>query len=462
MPAGPTAPLMVSSSNHGGCLSLRLAVLSVHTCPLSAPGGWETGGLNIYVREVSRELAALGVEVDIFTRRQKDHTAEVVELAPGARVIHLDAGPPRAFDKYEVLDYLPEFACGVQRFRLLTGRRYDLIHAHYWLSMRTALQFQERWQVPLVAQLHTLAQLKNRVAREDAEREFAPRFDLEREAIANSDRVLALSGSDKRQMVEYYGACPRKIEVAPGGVDLQRFRPGSQAAARRQLGLPAEASVLLFVGRIQRLKGIEVLLRAASDLALTPRTLEKRSRLSEGEMERPLRVLIVGGQPPGAPRRRPEQQEIARLRTLVSRLGLESIVRFVGSVEHGRLPLYYRAADATVMPSSYESFGLVAAESMACGTPVVASQVGGLRSLVVDGQTGFLVPWRHPRLFAEKLDLLLRQPTLARQMGQAARRAMRGRTWRATAERLLELYGDLLGESRPALEVVWSGRSSSS
>lgn len=439
-------------------MSLRLAVLSVHTCPLSPPGGWETGGLNIYVREVSRELAALGVEVDVFTRRQRDHTADVVEIAPGARVVHLEAGPPRAFDKYEVIDYLPEFACGVQRFRLLTGRRYDLIHAHYWLSMRPALHFQERWQVPLVAQLHTLAQLKNRVAREEAEREFAPRFDVEAEAIANSDRVLALSASDKRQMVEYYGACPRKIELAPGGVDLERFRPGSRTVARRQLGVPPEANVLLFVGRIQRLKGIEVLLRAAAELN------QARSMLRQDQHERrPLRVLIVGGQPPGAPRRAPEQREVARLRALVARLGLDGIVNFVGSVEHDRLPLYYRASDVTVMPSSYESFGLVAAESMACGTPVVASQVGGLRSLVLDGQAGFLIPWRHPRLFAEKLELLLHQPALARRMGQAARRAMHGRTWRATAERLLELYGDLVSaESRPPLEVVSSGRSSSS
>jgi D-inositol-3-phosphate glycosyltransferase len=431
-------------------MTLRLAVLSVHTCPLAPLGGWETGGLNVYVREVSRELAARGVEVDVFTRRQKDHTADIVELAPGARVIHLEAGPSRALDKYEVLDHLSEFACGVQRFRLLTGRRYDLIHAHYWLSMRPGRQFQQRWQVPLVAQFHTLARLKNRVARDEAEREFGARLDIEQMAMNEADRVIALSGVDKRQMASHYGACPRKIDVVPGGVDPSRFRPGSRAVARSELGLPPDAAVLLFVGRIQRLKGVEVLLRAAAELNVPDR------------LARPLRVLIVGGQTDGGHQRSPEQREIARLRALAGRLGLDGLVSFVGAVEQARLPVYYRAADATVMPSSYESFGLVAVESMACGTPVVASQVGGLRSLVEDGETGFLIPWRHPGLFADRLELLVRQPALAARLGRAGRAKMRALSWGSTAERLLELYGELLATTGPALEAARAGRSSSS
>jgi D-inositol-3-phosphate glycosyltransferase len=429
-------------------VTLRLAVLSVHTCPLAPLGGWETGGLNVYVREVSRELARRGVQVDIFTRRQIDHTADVVDLAPGARIIHLDAGPPRTFDKYEVIDHLSEFACGVQRFRLLTGRRYDLLHAHYWLSMPPALHFQDRWRVPLVAQFHTLAQLKNRVARDDLEREFEARLDLEKTAIAEADRVLALSPHDRRQMIEHYGACARKVEVVPGGVDLQRFKPGSRAAARRHLKLPEDAAVLLFVGRIQRLKGVEVLLRAAAEL------VEARPA------GRPLRVLVVGGQPDGGPLQKPERQEIERLRALATRLGLQQAVTFVGAVEQGRLPLYYRAADVTVMPSSYESFGLVAAESMACGTPVVASQVGGLRSLIADGETGFLIRWLHPHLFAERLELLIRDPALAASLGRAAAQATRGLSWAATADRLLALYEQLLASDRPMLQAVPLGRTS--
>lgn len=427
-------------------MSLRLAVLSVHTCPLAPLGGWETGGLNVYVREISRELAAGGVQVDIFTRRQEDHTADVVELAPGARVIHLETGPRRAVDKYDVLDYLPEFACGVQRFRLLTGQPYDLLHAHYWLSMGPARQLQERWQVPLVAQFHTLAQLKNRVARDDAEREYEERLEVERAAIATADRVVALSPTDKRQMVEHYGGCAQKIEVVPGGVDLARFAPGSRAAARRTLGLPGDDGLVLFVGRIQRLKGIEVLIRAAGELEL------------RGGIGRRLRVLIVGGQPAGSQQRSPEQRELARLREITARLGLDEVVRFVGAVPQARLPLYYRAADAVVMPSSYESFGLVAAEAMACGTPVVASQVGGLRSLIQDGRTGYLIPWRNPELFADKLAQILRRPALAAELGRNAALAMRAMSWGAAAEHLLGLYGELLDARRTARGSVLAGR----
>lgn len=410
---------------------LRLAVLSVHTCPLAPLGGWETGGLNVYVREISRELAARGVQIDVFTRRQADQLGEVAELAPGARVIHVDAGPPRALDKYDVLDYLSEFSCGVQRFRMLAGRRYDLVHAHYWLSMRPARQFQALWQIPFVAQFHTLAQLKNRVARDDAEREYQERVDLERMAVDQADCLIAQSPTDRRQLTELYGACPRKVEIVPGGVDLARFRPGSRRAARRALHLPDEAAVLLYVGRIQRLKGIEVLLHAAELLRGVPGS-------------RPLRVLIVGGQPDGAPPRLPELRELDRLRALARQLGLGDVVTFTGAVPQSVLPTYYRAADVTVMPSSYESFGLVALESMACGTPVVASSVGGLRTLVEDGRTGFLIPWRHPRLFADRIAHLLRHPALAARLGQAAAQRARALSWGSAAERLLGIYSELL------------------
>jgi D-inositol-3-phosphate glycosyltransferase len=427
-------------------MSLRLAILSVHTCPLAPLGGWETGGMNVYLREVTRELAARGAQVDIFTRRQKDHSTDVVEFAPGARIIHVDAGPSRAVDKYEVLDHLSELACGIQRWRLLTGQRYDLIHAHYWLSMRLGLQFQQRWQVPFVAQFHTLAQLKNRVARDDAEREYDARIEIEQAAMDEAERIVALSETDRRQMIEHYGACGHKIEVVPGGVDPQRFRPGSRAAARQRLGLEADAAVLLFVGRIQRLKGIEVLLRAAAELT------------TSGNLGRPLRVLIVGGAPAGGATSRPEQRELARLRTLAARLGLQQSVSFVGAVEQSELPAYYQAANATVMPSSYESFGLVAAESMACGTPVVASRVGGLRTLVDDGASGFLIPWRHPRLFADKLELLLTTPELERRLGRYAAERMQSLSWGQTAERLLDLYQEVLATHRPALQSAHGGR----
>jgi D-inositol-3-phosphate glycosyltransferase len=408
---------------------VRVAVFSVHTCPLAPLGGWETGGMNVYVRELSRELGRLGVATDVFTRRQDPDVPDVVELGDHARVIHVDAGPPRHMDKYAVLEYLSEFACNVQRYRNFLGARYDLIHAHYWLSGRLATLFQDHWRLPVVAMFHTLAQMKNRVAQDAAELEQQIRVDIERRTMAAADRVIAATEVDRAQMLAAYGANPRTVAIVPGGVDLGLFRPGSRARARRTLGLGDER-VLLFVGRIQRLKGIDLLIRAAAELA---------------EDGPPLRVLVVGGTAPGLHGRvSEEEREIARLRALAAQLGLEDVVQFVGAVEQHRLPLYYRAADVTVMPSTYESFGLVAVESLACGTPVVASRVGGLPTIVRDGENGLLVPWRHPRLFADKIRAILSDPALRRRLGRSGTAAARRFGWAAIARQTLEVYEDVL------------------
>src|SRR6185437_2037842 len=198
------------------------------TCPLAPLGGWETGGMNVYVRELSRALAARGHAIDIFTRRQATEVADVVEYAPGVRVIHIAAGPHRHVDKYDIVDYVPDFACGIQRYRALTGARYDVIHAHYWLSGRLGQLFADRWGVPLISTFHTLAQLKNRVAETAAEREQAVRFEIERRTMAGSDRVVALTEIDRKQTIRHYGA-PTPISVIPGGVDLEHFAPHARA-----------------------------------------------------------------------------------------------------------------------------------------------------------------------------------------------------------------------------------------
>ncbi len=403
-------------------MSLRVAVLSTHTCPLAPLGGWETGGMNVYVRELGRALGARGIGVDIFTRRQNGDVADVVEYAPGARVVHLDAGPNRHVDKYDVLDYLSEFACGVQRWRALTGASYDLIHSHYWLSGRLALLFSEHWGVPMVSMFHTLARLKNRVAESAAEREQEVRYEIERRTMAGSDRVIAATETDRTQIVRHYGQLA-PINVIPGGVDLAQFRPRGRREARHTLGLPPEQQVLLFVGRIQRLKGLEVLLRAFAQL---------------GELD--ARVLVVGGQPSTSH----ESREIARLQHLTTRLGIAERVTFSGAVSHERLPVYYAAADVTVMPSSYESFGLVAVESLACGTPVVATRVGGLASIVRDGETGLLVPWRDPALFAERLRTLLTDPLMRQRFSAAARESVLRYGWDRIADEHLALYDEVL------------------
>ncbi|MDP8923842.1 MAG: glycosyltransferase [Chloroflexota bacterium] len=400
---------------------LRVAVLSVHTCPLAPLGGWETGGMNVYVRELSRELSRLGVKTDVFTRRQDPDIPDIVALGEHARVIHIEAGPPRSIDKYAVVDYLSEFACNVQRYRNFLGARYDLIHSHYWLSGRLAALFKEHWSVPVVAMFHTLGDMKNRVAQDAAELEQQIRVDIERRTMAMADRIIAATKVDREHMVQGYDADPRRISIVPGGVDLELFRPGPWAAARAALGLGSEPT-LLFVGRIQRLKGIDVLIRAAHLL---------------GEAAGPPRVLIVGGAGRGASE---EARELARLRALVDALGMADRVRFVGAVDQARLPLYYRAADVTVMPSTYESFGLVAVESMACGTPVVASRVGGLATILRDGENGMLVPWRDPRLFADKIGAILADPALADELSRGALATAARYGWSAVAERTLAIY----------------------
>lgn len=404
---------------------LRIAVLSVHTCPLAPLGGWETGGMNVYVRELCRGLGRMGVATDVFTRRQDPDVPTVVELGNHARVIHVDAGAPRHRDKYAVVDDLPEVACNVQRYRNFVGARYDLIHSHYWLSGRLATLFKEHWRAPVVAMFHTLGALKNRVAQDSAELEQQIRVDIERRTMATADRLIAATEIDRSHMLEAYGANPRKISIVPGGVNLDTFGPGSRAKARQQLGLGPEPT-LLFVGRIQRLKGIDILIRAAASLR---------------EENGPLRVLIVGGtgQQSGE-----EHREIARLQEITRSLDLGSVVRFVGAVEQPQLANYYRAADVTVMPSTYESFGLVAVESMACGTPVVASRVGGLATVVRDGENGALVPWRDPRLFAERIRAILTDPHAAARMHRGALETAHQYSWDAAAEKTVAVYDSLL------------------
>ena len=383
--------------------------------------------MNVYLRELGRALAARGVGVDIFTRRQASDVPDVVEYAPGARVVHVDAGPHRHVDKYDVLDYVPDFACGVQRYRALTGASYDVIQSHYWLSGRLGLLFSDRWGLPLVSMFHTLAQLKNRVAETAAEREQAVRYDIERRTMAGSDCIVALTAVDRQQMIRHYGELA-PITVIPGGVDLERFRPHGRDAARRELGFAGSEKVVLFVGRIQRLKGLEVLLRAFARLETLPRA----------------RLVIVGGQAG----KTPESREIARLQHLAARLGVAERTRFVGAVAHERLPLYYSAADVLAMPSSYESFGLVAVESLACGTPVVATRVGGLSSIVRDGETGMLVPWRDADLFAERLRSVLSDDALRARLAGATRASALQYGWDRIADEHLALFEEVQAARR--------------
>jgi D-inositol-3-phosphate glycosyltransferase len=421
---------------------LRVAMLSVHTCPLAPLGGWESGGLNVYVRELSRYLSDLGLEIDVYTRRQDPKAPEVVSFAEGARVIHVAAGPAHYVPKEDVVAYLPEFVSRTRAHASRAGLTYDLIHAHYWLSGPVAGLLQRGWRIPTVAMFHTLARMKNQVMTSGTEREGAHRDVIEQRTMLLADRIVAATAIDRRHMLEHYDVPPHKISVVPGGVDLTRFRPGDQAAARRQLEIDG-SHVLLFVGRIQRLKGIDLLLHAVSQLAaLAP-------EVGDG-----LRVLIVGGR--SGETDALESREQRRLSALVARLGLRNRVTLVGSVDQALLPTYYAAADITVVPSMYESFGLVAVESMACATPVVAARVGGLTTTVQDGVTGYLVPWRDPALYAERLALLLTNPSLRRQMGRNAVATAARYDWMRVAEEIYGIYCGLVRCERQAVGTLAS------
>ncbi|MBI1737358.1 MAG: glycosyltransferase [Candidatus Rokubacteria bacterium] len=399
---------------------MRVAVLSVHTCPLAALGGKETGGMNVYVREVARELARMGVAVDVFTRSQNPDIPRVVELAPGARVVHLAAGPETPMPRERVWAHVDEFADRVDAWRLTQGGGdYDAVHAHYWLSGVVGLELRARWGVPVVQMFHTLARLKNDAAREPGDREPLLRVAEETRVAAEVDRIVAASEIERAQLVGLYGARFDRISVVPCGVDTELFRPGDTRAARARLGLD-DRPTLVYVGRIAPIKGLATLLEAVDRL---------------GAAGRPVRLLVIGGDADD----RVDGHE-AYVRGLTCRLGLCDDVRFLGAQPQAALRDYYVAADLTIMPSYYESFGMVALEAMACGSPVVASRVGGLATTVRDGFTGFLVPEGDPVALAGRIDALLTDAPLRAKLGAEGTRWAARHRWACVADAVCREY----------------------
>jgi D-inositol-3-phosphate glycosyltransferase len=393
----------------------RVAMICAHTSPLATLGGRATGGLNVHVRELSRELGARGHAVDVYTRRESPDAPEVQPIGPNARVIHVAAGPQAAVDKESIPAYLGEFERGIAAFAERDGAAYDLIHSHYWMSGSAALGLARRWRAPHVAMFHTLGEVKNRAR--ITEHETAARIDAERAIAAVADSIVVATAHERDLLVSLYAADRARIAVVPCGVDLDLFAPMEKEAARARLQLADADRIILFVGRIEPLKGIDILINAAA-------------QLHDNEN---FRVLIVGGDARA-------EAELDQLRALAARLGVDHHIAFVGAVEHEDLPLYYNAADVCVVPSYYESFGMVAVEAMACGTPVVASRVGGLASTVSDGETGYLIPWRCPEPFAERLELLLDNDELRASFGRAGREAVERYRWANVAEAVAALY----------------------
>ncbi len=402
----------------------RVAMLAVHTSPLARIGGPSAGGMNIYVRELARELAARGARVDIFTRQERDDTPTLTVLEPGVCLVALPCGPFGDVEKISLVPYLPSFATAVDGWASENRRTYDLIHAHYWLSGIVGDALRCRWDVPLLMTFHTLAQAKNNVARSATENEATQRIVAERRLMHSVDAVMAFNPQEKAEMTWYYRAEPGKVCVVPAGVDTTRFRPGDRVEARRFLDLPPDDPVILFVGRIDPIKGIDVLVDALCGLR------------SEMWLTAPPRLLLVGGGE-GEP----------ALDTLIARATAHNLldrIDFVGSIAHTDLPIYYRAADVVAVPSFYESFGLVAVEAMACGTPVVASRAGGLAFTVDDGQTGYLVPHNDPDALAARLYAVLTDGPLRARLGAQAIVAAQRFAWPVVASRVVHVYDRLI------------------
>lgn len=404
-------------------------MLSYHTCPLATLGGKDTGGMNVYVRELTRQLGKMGIHVDVFTRSQDDHVPHVLhELGYGNRVVHIPAGPEHPVPKQELANYIPEFVEGIKAFACDKKIQYDVIHSHYWMSGIAAASLSDLWAgAPIVHMFHTLGEMKNRIARSDEEREGAYRIEGERQVIRRADRIVVATLAELTQLRFLYKADASKMVVIPPGVNVSRFYPIPSDEAKEFVGLKPDDRMILFVGRIEPLKGVDTLLEAMSCLQM------KESR--------PVHLAIIGGDPSASPEKM--NAEMARLKNLCEVLGLDQSVVFLGVRDQDKLSYYYSAAEVVVMPSHYESFGMVALEAMACGTPVIASEVGGLAYLVRDGETGFTIPAEEPETLCEKLSWLLNDPHLHDSMSKRAVEYAQDYAWEKVAGQIVGVYEEL-------------------
>jgi D-inositol-3-phosphate glycosyltransferase len=413
----------------------RIATISVHTSPLEQPGTGDAGGLNVYVVEVAKRLADRGVEVEIFTRAVSPDAPPVAELVPGVLVRHVPAGPFEELDKADLPPQLCQFTFEVLRAEAAHDPgRYDLVHAHYWLSGQVGLVARQRWGVPLVQSMHTLGRVKNAALAAGETAEPPERIRGEHDVIAAADRLIANTAEEARQLIELYCADPAKVQTVNPGADLSVFQPGGEQSkrdARRRFGLAEDAVVLLFVGRVQPLKGPDVALKTAAKL------IE-----ASPELRRTLRVVLVGG-----PSGRQQRADPDGMRELAAHLGISANVRLEPPCPQAELAQWYRAATVVLTPSHSESFGLVALEAQACGTPVVAARVGGLRTVVSDGRSGVLVDGHDPADWARVVRRLIKAPRQLQALSEGARRHASAFGWSATVDRLAKVYTGAMDEA---------------
>lgn len=416
------------SSNAGGVE--RLAVVAFHSSPLLEPGSGDAGGMTVFVRELARSLAGLGVHTDIFTRAT-DPMDRIVTVYPGVRVVPIAAGPQQMVPKETLPDLIDEFAAGIRAFSLAQRIRYDVIHSHYWQSGVAAVALARWWTVPHVHSAHTLGEVKNaHLAPGDAP-ESSLRLAGEAEVIAAADALVASTDGEFHQLAHLYGAPADRLKTLPPGVDHGLFFPGDQRTARAGLDLQDQA-VLLSVGRIQPLKGLDLAIQATERL--------------RNALDRDPLLLIVGGASGSS-----GEREVERLQDLVTDLGLDDNVRFCGPQPHDRLPAYYRAAEAVLVCSHSESFGLTALEAHSTGCPVVGLPVGGLSHIVRDGRSGFLLDERDADACAARLKTILSDAEVSAAFSATAQRIAARYSWTGTAARFNELYGCLVRDLSPEL-----------
>ena len=407
---------------------MNIALISYHTCPLATLGGKDTGGMNVYVRDLTKYLGRLGIHADVFTRSQDEHVPHVLhDLGCGNRVVHIPAGPESPLPKIELKEYIPEFISGINAFAASKNIKYDLIHSHYWLSGLAAKELRSLWHTPVIHMFHTLALLKNQIAKTPAEIESAIRIEGEKEVIAMADKIVAATVNEVDQLQNLYAAPADKITIIPPGVDTSRFYPIPEDEAKEFVGIPPNEKMLLFVGRIEPLKGIDILIKAIAQL-----------RRSDVLSECPHYLYIIGGDPD--PENASLNKEMQRLQKLCQELGVGDLVLFLGKRDQDTLQYYYSAAEIVIMPSHYESFGMVALEAMACGTPVIATQVGGLQHLVQNEKTGFTIPNDNVDILEERLTQLICKTEMRQEMSKNSIAYARSLAWDVITPQIMDLY----------------------
>jgi len=390
---------------------LRIAMVSAHSCPIGNLGAKDTGGMSVYIRELAHELGKRGHLVDIYTRAHDLKDRQTYKFSQNARLIHLEAGEVEDIHKLVVYSHLPDFARNLESFRKHNDLQYDLIFSHYWLSGLVGEYLQQQWKVPHIIMFHTLGAVKNTIGIGENEPEL--RIETERGLAQNCHRIIATTEKEKEELIRHYGASPERVGVVPCGVNLEQFKPVSKEHARQHLGFDND-KIILFVGRIDPLKGIDRLIKAIPYL----------------QNIQGLRLLVIGGG-------EHSQREIKQLQKLACNLNIQDSVTFLGLIKYEQLPYFYSAADVCVVSSYYESFGLVALESLACGTPVVATDVGNLKSVIRQGETGYVITDNTPHCLAGKIALLLSRPSADTESTLSIRASVSRFGWSNIAEAII-------------------------